>query len=358
MSGEAGLRQSRKLDHIRYCLQSEDGPGTTGFGDISLIHNCLPDLDLKSIDLQTDVAGLKLSSPIILNAITGGTSDVTELNRKLAFAARTCDIPMAVGSQTAAIQDRSVRESFAVVRKENPDGIIIANVGANTCLDAVFQAVDMIKADALQIHLNVAQELAMSEGDRNFHGYAANIKLITQSLTIPVIVKEVGFGMAREQILEISNLGIAAIDIGGRGGTNFAMIETARGSEQASGFLNTWGISTACSLIEALTGAKLNVDVIASGGVRTAEDIIKALVLGAKAIGIAAPCLQILLNEGMEALIGFIQKLQYELRCIMVLTGAASIQSLQTKPVVITGDTGQWLQMRGIDLTQFAQRSR
>jgi len=291
-----------------------------------------------------------------LKPVTGETSDVTELNRKLACAARTCDIPMAVGSQAAAIQDSSVRESFSVVRKENPDGIIIANVGANTCPDAVFLAVDMIKADALQIHLNVAQELTMPEGDRNFQGYTKNIKHITQALAIPVIVKEVGFGMAREQIAELSNLGVTAIDIGGCGGTNFAMIETARGSKQASGFLNAWGISTACSIIEALAGSKTNVDIIASGGVRTAEDIIKALALGSKAAGIAAPCLQILINEGLEALTSFIQRLQYELRCIMLLTGAANIKSLQTKPVVIIGNTGQWLQLRGIDLTQFAQR--
>lgn len=355
MSDAVVLRQSRKLDHINLCLQASDGPGTTGFEDISLIHNCLPDLDLSSINLGTSAFGLNIS-PIILNALTGGTPDVTELNRQLAYAARVCDIPMAVGSQTAAIEDASVRESFAVVRKEHPSGIIIANVGANSTPQAAFKAVDMLKADALQIHLNVAQELAMPEGDRNFRGYANNIKQIVKTLTLPVIVKEVGFGMARQQVLELAAIGVAAIDVGGRGGTNFAAIEAARGLEPENGFLNSWGISTACSLIEAVTTCKANIDIIASGGIREASDIAKALALGATAVGIAAPYLQILISQGVDALISYIKKQQYGLQTMLLLTGADSIRSLQTKPVVITGYTSQWLQARGIDFSKFATR--
>lgn len=350
------LRQSRKLDHISYSMKLNDGPGTTGLEDINLLHNCLPELDITDINLHTSVAGLPFSSPLFLNAITGGARDVTEINRKLAIAARTCNIPMAVGSQAAALEDTAVQESFQVVRQEYPDGILIANVGAGATLDDAYRAMEMIDADALQIHLNVAQELAMQEGDREFRGYAENIRTITTQLNRPVFVKEVGFGIAKEQAKQLQQLGVSAIDIGGSGGTNFARIETARTSDIPNAFLSSWGISTAASLIEVVTMVAEKTDVIASGGFRASEDVVKALSLGAKAVGIAGPCLQVLLTQGLEALIAYLSRLQFELRCVMLLTGSASVEELRNKPVIISGRTEQWLEKRGINTSLFSSR--
>jgi isopentenyl-diphosphate Delta-isomerase len=350
------LRQSRKLEHIHHCLQLTDGPKGTGLDDISLIHNCIPDLNLAMIDLQTAVAGIKLSSPIILNAITGGAHDVLDVNRQLAIVARICNIPIAVGSQTAAIEDAAVRETFCVVRQENPQGVVIANLGASANCEAARHAVEMIDANILQIHLNVAQELAMHEGDRDFQGYAEHIKAITSFVSVPVIAKEVGFGIAQEQAKQLVGLGISGIDIGGQGGTNFAAIETARSPHMHASFLDTWGIPTACSLVEVVNAVGSKIDIIASGGIRTAADIVKALALGANAVGIAAPCLRILSMQGLDALITYIKRLQHEVRCIMLLTGAQSIPALRTKPVLIGGQTAHWLYSRGINIEQFARR--
>jgi isopentenyl-diphosphate delta-isomerase len=350
------LRQSRKLDHIAYSLKISDGPQTTGLEDIMLLHNCLPELDVTDIEFSTRVAGLTFSSPLYLNAITGGARDVTEINRQLAIAARTCNIPMAVGSQAAALEDTAVLESFRVVREENPEGLLIANIGGGATVEDACRAVEMINADALQIHLNSAQELAMKEGDRGFRGYAANVKAIAEQIKVPVIAKEVGFGIAKEQAKQLQQLGVSAIDVGGSGGTNFARIETARVTDTQHGFLSSWGISTAASLVEVITAVAQKTDVLASGGLRSPEDAIKALSLGAKAVGLAAPCLQVLLTQGLEALITYLTRFKYELRCVMLLAGAASVEELRHKPVIITGRTEQWLGKRGIDTSLYANR--
>lgn len=350
-------RQSRKLEHIAYSLKLSDGPGTTGLEDLVLVHNCLPELDLADIDLRTSVAGLAFPCPVYLNALTGGARDVTEINRQLARAARACAIPMAVGSQAAALEDAAVRESFRVVRDEYPEGILLANIGGGATVPEACAAVEMIKADALQIHLNVAQELAMREGDRTFRGYAENIGTIAAQAGVPVLAKEVGFGMAGEQATQLLQLGVAAIDVGGSGGTNFACIETARITDTTPSFLGFWGIPTAVSLIEVVTAVAGKTDVLASGGLRSALDLAKALSLGAKAVGIAAPCLQLLQHRGLEALIAYLTNLKFELRCIMLLTGAASVAELQRKPLIIRGSTEQWLKKRGIDTSCFAHRT-
>lgn len=350
------LRQSRKLDHIAYSLKISEGPGPTGLQDILLLHNCLPELDVADIDLGTSVAGLPFAGPLFLNALTGGARDVTEINRKLAAAARLCNMPMAVGSQAAALEDAAVQESFRVVRDENPAGLIMANIGAGATVEDACRAVQIIAADALQIHLNMAQELAMREGDRRFRGYRENIKQIAAEIKVPVIVKEVGFGIAGEQARQLQQLGVSAIDVGGSGGTNFARIENARATNRPRPFLSSWGIPTAASLVEVIAAVDEQTDVIASGGFRSAEDVVKALSLGAKAVGIAAPCLQVLQTQGIEALIEYLHELQFEIRCVMLLTGCASVKELRHKPVIITGRTEQWLEKRGIDTARFAIR--
>lgn len=185
-------------------------------------------MNLQDIDVSTTLMGIKLSFPLLINAVTGGALDVTNMNRKIAEFAKEVQLPMAVGSQYVAIANNEVLESFQVVRQVNPNGVIFANLGAYTSVDDAKRAVNMIRADALQIHLNVAQEIFMSEGDRHFDGYLAKIAAIVEAVDVPVIVKEVGFGIAKEQAIALSNIGVNAIDIGGTGGTNFLAIEAAR----------------------------------------------------------------------------------------------------------------------------------
>lgn len=184
---------------------------------------------------------------------------------------------MAVGSPYGAVTRKEGIKSFEVVRKYNPNGIVFANLSADAKADIVENAIEMIAADGLQLHLNVAQELVMPEGDRNFNGYLHNIELICAKTQVPVIVKETGCGMTKEQVRQLLNCGVDAVDVGGTGGTNFLAIEAARRQDSGYNELLSWGIPTALSILEARTiVAGDHCGLIASGGIRSAFDMAKA----------------------------------------------------------------------------------
>lgn len=350
------VRQSRKLDHLKFAMQLEDGPSSSAFEDMVIVPNCLPELCCDDIELSTTIAGTVLPHPVIVNAITGGAADVTEVNARLADFARITGCAMAVGSQYAALEDLTVRESYQVIRKVNPDGFVFANLGAHVSLQDAQRAVEMVGACALQIHLNVAQEVFMTEGDRKFAGYLKNIEKIAANLDVPVIVKEVGCGIAREQAQMLSTTGIQGLDIGGTGGTNFLAIEAARGGVLLEMDSLAWGIPTAISAIEAASVLPRTIDLIVSGGVRTPLDVVKALGIGGKAVGIAAPIVRLLENNGLDATVMWFHRFIADVKRYMLLAGAANIQSLQKTPIVITGYTQQWCSVRAIDIARYAVR--
>lgn len=348
------MRQSRKLDHIKYALELADGPLPTGFADVRLVHNAIPELDKEDIDLQVEMFGRSLQAPLLINAITGGNPGVLEINRLLARAACEAGLGMAVGSQTGALLDTELTGSFKVVRQENPTGLVIANVGAMVDASLALRAVDMVEANALQVHLNVAQELAMAEGDREFRGMLKNIASLVDLSPVPVIVKEVGFGISLETARILQGLGVNWIDIGGAGGTNFAAIEHRR--KAVSPVPEDWGIPTAASLAEvAATCPKCNI--IASGGLRTPQDAVKSLAIGASLAGIAGLWLKTLLQQSYAELVAELDRFKHGLSCLMLLLGARTVSDLQRVPLVITGFTGEYLRQRGVETGQWAQRS-
>ncbi len=318
------------------------------FDDVHLIHQAIPELDWQDVNLRTDLFGKTLNYPILINAMTGGTETATKINSKLATLAQRFGFGMAVGSQSIAIKDRSLRNSFALVRKSIPNGLVIANISARESVENARIAIDMIEADAIQLHFNVPQELSMPEGERNFKGVISNVMELAQSLPIPVIAKEVGFGFSREAIQQLINAGVANFDIGGTGGTNFIQIEDQRGGYFKQ-HLDTWGISTVCSLAETITAAE-DIKVIASGGIKSAMQITKALALGADVCAMAGWFLKVLWNAGWEALIEQTQDLLYLLQSIFLMTGSSNIIEMKNKPVVITGLTAEYLRARDIDL--------
>lgn len=350
------MRQSRKLDHLKYTLALADGPGTNSFADFSLLHNCLPDLAWADVDPATTVAGIPLRHPLIINAITGGAPDVTAVNADLAALAKRTGAAMAVGSQFAALENAAVRRSYQIVREVNPDGVLFANLGAHATPEQAAQAVAMIRADAIQIHLNAAQELAMAEGDRDFTGYLANIAAIAAASAVPVIVKEVGCGVAREQAAALAVSGVRAIDVGGAGGTNFVAIEAARSAAVLPAETLAWGIPTAVSAVEAVSVLPSAVDLIVSGGIRSPLDAVKSLAIGGRAVAIAAPAVRMLQDEGMEAAVAWCDAFLHELRRYMLLVGAKTVGDLAGVPLVITGRSREWLQQRGIDTSRYANR--
>ena len=333
------------MEHIKYALETGQSL-KTGLDDVSFVHNSLPLCSVDDIDLAIQIGELTVSSPIFVNAMTGGGGAETEkINRQLAAAARETGISMSVGSQMAAIREPEQASTFSVVREENPDGVIIGNLGGEASADEAKRAVEMIEANALQIHLNVIQELVMPEGDRDFSKILKNIENISAAIPVPVIVKEVGFGMSMETVKRLKDVGVKIVDIGGSGGTNFGVIENRR-RERMLSFFNDWGISTAVSIAEASTVEGMTV--LASGGIRSGLDIVKCLSLGASGAGIAGYFLKVLESGGVETLIEEIQTIHEDIRMIMTALGVRNFTGIRELPKIISGDTYHWLQQRGV----------
>jgi len=347
-------RISRKMDHVRYALATGQS-GRNGLADVRFVHNPLPDTSVAHISLSTRIGDLVMSSPILINAMTGGAAETEEINYGLGAAARATGVAMAVGSQMAAVKDASLSPSYAAARRANPDGFIIANLGSEATPEQANRAVDMIRADALQIHLNVVQELVMPEGDRSFEGALRRIEAVVRGVDVPVIAKEVGFGMTSAAAARLLSVGVAAVDCGGKGGTNFARIENARRDRPIPWF-DDWGNTTAESLLEAKEAAPAG-RLIGSGGVRSGLDAAKAIALGADAVGVAGAFLRKLQEEGVDALIAAIRELEDELRLIMTAVGARTVAELQSAPIVVGGETAAWCAARGIDIRKYARRA-
>ncbi len=355
--------EKRKADHIRICLEqkAQAKKATAGFEDIQLIHRALPEIDREKISLSTCFLGKKLSAPLIVGAMTGGTEEATKINASIAQAVENLHLGMGVGSQRAAIEDKKLESTYAVARKKAPTAFLIANIGGVQLahgygLREVKRAVEMIDADALAIHLNAMQEAVQPEGQTNFGFVLAKITQIAGELDVPVIVKETGCGISSEDARALEVAGVKAIDVGGVGGTSFAAVEYYRsknGKLMDEAFWD-WGIPTAISLIE--TTETVKIPVIASGGVRNGLDVAKSLALNASLASLSQPVLETAVKgakETQELLTCLID----ELRNVMFLVGAKNLESLAKMPAVITGKTAEWLNIRGFDPAMYAQRS-
>ena len=330
------MRRVRKKEHIENYLKTSF-KGDTLMGDIYLPHNALPELDFEDIDTSISFLGKKVDDPILINAMTGGSVFTQEINKDLATLAKELNIPMAVGSQTIALDDEQSKESFKIVREIiGPEGIVISNLSGLASLDDVYKAMEMVNADALQIHLNLAQELVMEEGDRNFKGILNNIELVAKKIDKPLIVKEVGFGISRDVAEKLYNVGVRYIDVSGYGGTNFIEIENLRNHELDFTELYSWGIPTALSLLQ-LNGMKEDLSIIASGGLRTSMDIVKSLVLGAEIAGISGELLAYLVHGGYPNAKEYLEGSINKLKIIMMLLGKENIKSLRNTEYKVTG---------------------
>ena len=342
-------REQRKLDHIRYALESGGVNRGTGLEDVRFLHNCLTPVDPDKVDISTRIGNLKLPVPVFIDAITGGAREVKEINRRLAAVARAAGVAMAVGSQYGALKEGHYADTYKVVREENPEGILFANVSALVSPEEAKAAVDMIVADALEIHLNVAQELIMPEGDKMFSRIPGNLARLQDCVPVPVIMKETGCGMAVEQIRELQAGGFTCFNIAGCGGTSFAAIEATRGKTKRYKKFADWGIPTAWSLIDAAHGLRPWDTLIASGGIRSGLDAARAIALGADAVAMSGNILAVLLQQGEEAAVSYLQDVIADLKDIMVLTGSRTVRELQQVPLIITGDTLAFIQSRGYE---------
>ena len=344
----------RKLEHLLICenYDVEFKDKTTGFEDIELIHNVLPEIDKNDIDLSTSVFGKKLDSPIFITAITGGHPTAKNINKQLAVAAENNGIALGVGSQRAACEHPELMNTYSVVRDNAPDCLLVGNIGAPQ-LNLAEKAVEMLDADILAIHLNPLQESIQPEGDLDARGYLDLIAQITESVNIPVVAKETGCGISAESAKALVGAGVDYIDIEGAGGTSWAAVETYRAEDRYLGEIFwDWGIPTAVSTVEVVNA--VDVPVISSGGIRTGLEAAKAIALGADAVGMALPFLKS--SASQEQLNKFIERFNDSLRIAMFLVGANDINELKQSNLVIRGKTREWLTERGINTKIYSRR--
>ncbi|WP_296848236.1 type 2 isopentenyl-diphosphate Delta-isomerase [uncultured Methanobrevibacter sp.] len=345
---------NRKLEHLLICknYDVEFKDKTTGFEDIELVHNALPEVDKNEIDLSTSVFGKKLDSPLFITAITGGHPASKDINKQLAIAAEQNNIALGVGSQRAACEHPELADTYSVVRENAPDCLLVGNIGAPQ-LNLSNKAVEILDADILAIHLNPLQESIQPEGDLDARGYLDLISKITDLVDIPVMAKETGCGISAETAKQLADAGVSFIDVEGAGGTSWAAVETYRSDDKYYGELFwDWGIPTAISTAEVVN--TVDVPVISSGGIRTGLEAAKAIALGADSVGMALPFLKKSISQ--EDLNQFIKKFNDSLRIAMFLVGANNIEELKQSKLVISGKTKQWLEDRGINIRNYSRR--
>jgi isopentenyl-diphosphate delta-isomerase len=356
--------QQRKADHLRMAATAPvDSGRSAGFEDVHLLHAAVPEVDLGAIDLSVELVGRHLRLPLVIAAMTGGHEEGGRVNAVLGRAAERFGIAMGVGSQRAALVDPDLRETYAVTREAAPTAFLIANIGATQLVAQgatgpisraqLGELLDMIRADALAVHLNPLQELVQTEGQRDARGHVDAIRDLAGSIGIPVVAKETGGGMRRDVAVALAAAGVAAIDVGGVGGTSFAAIEAlraeARGDERGvrlGTLLRDWGVPTVASIGFA---RHAGLPIIATGGIRSGVDAAKAIAMGATAVGVARPLLQAAL-AGDDAVAAWITRFAEELRAAMFLSGSPDVAALRAQPTVVVGETAAWLQAGTADV--------
>lgn len=334
MSGDI---EGRKRDHLRLALTGDvtSASLTTGLEQLQLAARALPEHDLDDVDTSVSTWGRRLAAPLLVSCMTGGVGEAGPVNRALAAAAQHHEVAFGLGSGRAVLEDGSAISSFQV-RDVAPDVLLLANLGAAQ-LEAYSPArcaelVRMCEADALVVHLNAVQEAVQIGGDTGFAGVSRRIAALVGALEMPVVVKEVGFGLAPDDVAVLADAGVAAIDVAGAGGTNWARIEGLRDERAgavAAAFAD-WGWPTARSVIEArrvLDAAGSSALLIGSGGVRDGVDAVKALCLGANLVGIARGLLAAA-SKGADEAIDAVGVLVDQLRIAVWAVGAADLSQL------------------------------
>ena len=327
----------RKADHIRINLEEnvQFPTLTNGFERYRLTHQALPELDLQAVDTRVPLLGKTLRLPLLISSMTGGTEAAGAINRNLAAGAQARGIAMGLGSQRTGIEQPETAGTFRV-RDLAPDILLFANLGAIQLnyrygVDQCRRAVDMIEADALILHLNPLQEAVQADGDWNWSGLLTKIEAVVRQVGVPVVAKEVGWGVSARAARRLVEAGVAVIDVAGAGGTSWTEVEYHRATSDAFRRLARafadWGIPTAESLAQVRAVAP-DLPLIASGGMRTGIEAAKAVALGASVVGVASSFLKAA-AAGPEQVVETIDQFAAELRVAMFCAGAADLAALR-----------------------------
>lgn len=332
---------NRKDQHLDVILSGKAAHGlASGFADVRFVHEALPDLDHRKIDLGLDFLGRRLTAPLLISSMTGGPARAEAINARLAEAAQHLGIALAVGSQRAALEEGGQAGLGMALRLKAPDTPILANIGAAQLtrgfgVDEARRALDMIAADALIVHLNPLQEACQPEGDRDWWGVEAALESLVKALDAPVVVKETGAGISAATAKRLFAMGVAAVDVAGAGGSNWATVEGERATKDtdkahAAAFAD-WGIPTARAIAEIRAACPKGV-VIGSGGIRDGVDAAKAIRLGADMVGQAAGVLTAA-TLSTEAVVAHFQTVIRQMRTVCFCTGSANLAALRRAPL-------------------------
>jgi isopentenyl-diphosphate delta-isomerase len=351
------VRSARKNEHVQLVMESrrEQPNPTSDFDDGELVHHALDGIDPARVDLAADVGPWRWAAPLLISGMTGGSESTGRINRALAIAARETGTPIASGSMSVVLDEPDTLPTFRVLRDENPDGIVLANLGAERSPDDARRVVDLLGADGLQVHVNAAQETVMPEGSHGFDRWAGNIEAIVDAVEVPVLVKEVGSGLSGRTLSRLHSLGVRLADVAGRGGTDFAAVENARRAGRDYAYLAGWGQSAVCCLLDVPDPAP---QVIASGGVRHPLDVVRALALGARAVSVAGAFLAVAVDGDEAATVAELRRWREHLTAIHALVGAPSPADLTATDVLLHGRVLEFARLRGIDAGALARRSR
>jgi isopentenyl-diphosphate Delta-isomerase len=336
------LTVSRKAEHIRINVEEDVAAKgvTSGFDDWRLVHRALPEIDLADVDLATTFLGRKLRAPLLISCMTGGTTIAQQINARLAAAAQQRGLAMGLGSCRVLLEQPEVLPTFDV-RPIAPDVPLLANLGAvqlnrGVTADDCRRLLDMLDADALVLHLNPLQEALQPEGDTCFAGLLQRIETLCSDLDAPVIVKEVGWGIADDLVVSLLEAGVTAVDVAGAGGTSWSEVERHRIHDpvraRVAGAFSGWGIPTATAVMRARDAAP-DAYLIASGGVRDGLDVVKALALGADLAAMAGPLLRAA-NASEQALADALDAAAGEIRVAMFVMGCAGVRDIRARNLI------------------------
>lgn len=325
------LERDRKAEHIRLALDARMQLGSSPFDDYRFGHEALPEIDMAEIDTSVDFLGRRLAAPLLISCMTGGTEAAGAINRNLAAGAERTNVAVGVGSQRKALEDPEKADTFRV-RAVAPSVPLLANLGAvqlnyGMGVRECRQAVDMIQADALVLHLNPLQEAIQPEGQCNFAGLLPKIGEVVRAVGVPVVAKEVGSGLSERAARSLAEQGVRILDTAGVGGTSWARIEAARAGDAEIGEIFAgWGLPTPLSIQEVRRVPE--VTVIASGGIRNGVDAAKAIALGADLVGMAYPFLAPAM-ESPEKVADRVRRFVQELRICMFCLGVKTVAELR-----------------------------
>ncbi|MFP4115652.1 MAG: type 2 isopentenyl-diphosphate Delta-isomerase [Candidatus Aenigmatarchaeota archaeon] len=325
--------KNRKTDHIKICVEKdvEFNKKSTLLGEV-VLPKTVPDMDAKDVDPSTAFLGKKISAPVFVNSITGGEERAEKINKDIAAACEELGLGMALGSQRAMLEDRSLAYTYDV-REEHDPAFLLGNIGiaqlGEYTVEELEWLVEKINGDGLFVHINPAQEAVQPEGDTDFSGAMKRLEEIAKKMDYPVIAKQVGEGISRKTAQKLSEMNLYGVDVGGAGGSDWTKIEQLRSEDNYGETFENWGIPTAQSLIDVLetvTGGK----VTATGGIRNGLQVAKSLALGADAAGLALPALKAQQKEGKEGVKALLERMVEELKIAMFLTDSGSVEELRS----------------------------